>query len=696
MLRRRRLRPIPPVTEEEANTYEEPQYGFSALFTQPQFLAGLSGVNFERVAGITWEQIEKPPGSGTFDWDDIDHYVIPACANGYNIHIVLKVAHPVGLVDTACYNLAINFVGSATNVKGPRLVSCPLLPQHLDKWKTFIKKVIRRYCLGPSAPEAMPGLTSAFRMHIQIENEASSKIFWNIDIVSDGALAAQNYAELLRVSYEAKTEEGATNCKIILQGFPELDNVADCLSDPNYPGRNCGIPASLRLRTFAQEILKIDYKNYYDVIDCHWFNYFYFVPGRVAKGTAWLRDEIAANGWSLDEKELWCNESTPAMIKDPGATIDGPEVLAAYYPYRDEVPLVAGYLDPIRLFNADGTEVPTGDDGDAVAPCYFLGEYTATDIDRTIAIAMTALQGAQTPQQFQWTRNFIGINTSVWTGPVNCSITPISLTDGISVVWSATTGIAYPFGVSTRAHLDPGVSDPHAQQDLLRSYYSNLDFLENPPAPGIVPALYDPKHRIWFEAEEAIDCPKHFCDLMINGYKRIKFTKFPNYYYGFSWDEMWWRFHGVIRILSGTGPDDVVFVHKPSWHSRNQLLDFVAGHIGHQIVTDLAGLTVHKFSFVSGVPKYVIWTTATNLLDDLDRVDGPVVCEDVTIALATAFGWHSARVTEFCFEVVNDVPTLQTQVVTGDETYTIGDRTHTVSGDPVTHKSIAVMVEKID
>ncbi len=670
-----------PFDEIEPPAFEQAQFGFSSLFTLPQFLLGLEGLDFERVAGIVWEDIEDPPGSGNYDWSIIDHYVIPACANGYNIHIVLKTGHPQGLVDEACYDKALTFTGTSTGVSGNRLVSCPLLPEHLSKIRDFYRAVIRRYCKGPGG-SAMPGMTSGFRMHIQPENEATSKIFWNIDITSDGALAAQHYSILLKTAYEAKLLEGATNCKIILQGFPQVDNTAECIYDLDWIGRNCNTPATIRLRTFTQEILK--YPQYFDVVDVHWFNYFYFLPGRVKKGTDWLRNECLRNGWDLSSKELWCNESTPAMISDPGATADGPEVLAAFYPYAADVVGSNGYLEPTVLYDSEGNIDEEGE-----PPCYFFGDYNANDIDRTFAIYMDDTTGAASPQQFYWTRNFVGINGTTWNGPVSCSLTPIALEFNVSVQWSATTGITYPFAVSSRAHK----STLPVTQDLLRYYYSNLDFLENDTS--LSAAMQNPKHRIWFEAEEGIEVPKNLCDLMVNGYKRIAYIKFQNYFPGFSWDSLWWRFHGVVRLTGGTGPSDATFVHKPSWHSRNQLITFIDGHTGVNLWNGIAGVTGYQFNFANNIPKYVLFTTATNTLDDPNRADGAVICTDVTVAIQQVLGWTTARITEFVYEVIADVATVVTTTKTGAATYTIGDRTHTVSGSPVTHKSVAIMVEKV-
>src|SRR5512139_1949239 len=63
-------------------------WGFFA-YTK-DFLSGLSNARWGRATTVLWAQLERPPGSGTYDWRNLDSQVKLAQKVGMNAVLVLK------------------------------------------------------------------------------------------------------------------------------------------------------------------------------------------------------------------------------------------------------------------------------------------------------------------------------------------------------------------------------------------------------------------------------------------------------------------------------------------------------------------------------------------------------------------------------------------------------------------------------
>lgn len=631
-----------------------PQYGFSSLFTGGGVTNDLVSLDWNRRTGVVWNEVEETPGSGVYDWSVLDVLAQNAITYAYGLFIVVKVGHHATYSEAACFAAANgSFKGDG---ESNRLVSCPIKSSYLVAWRNFIRAIIRRYGKGPGG-DAMPGLTSGFQIELQIENEATSKKFWNIDITGDGKTAAENYIKVLAQAYLAKQLESATT-KIILAGVAVPEKISLCTLDPTASGENCSIDRNRRPISFMDEVMR--YPQYFDAVDMHLFSYQYFLPLSVPNAMAWLRALARKNGWNIGDKAVYACEWTPAFIKHAGAKTGGPDAMKAIYPYASDFDPV-GYLSAASLYDSSGNLVVDG-----VPPAYFSGDYNGTN-DRTFALLMSAANGALSPQQYQWTSNYTGINSTVWQGPIACATTPTLLAFGVSVTWDAVDGHSAPFAVAAPAHPD---TDP-VTIDTIEYYYENLDFLENDAS---LPAnIKDPKHKDWFDAEEAIDLPKAYCAMLVEGIRKFVFIKFPNYFPSFSWDEKWWKFHGVIRYTGGT-TDVPVWHKKPSYHAHNQFVNATAGFVGITKFFAVAGTTAYQFTFSSGSPVYMFWAKPTNTLDDPNYNGGNVALASVNVAFANELGWTTALASEFVTDLdASKNPVYTTYTVSGASTVSVGN-----------------------
>jgi len=662
---------------------DEGEFGFSSITPAGGTLTNLTGLGWSRRTGIVWSAVDPDPGSGNYVWDDMDEEVANALLYGYSMFFVIKTGHADGITDDACSALAISsFKGDG---ESNRLVSCPIKTAYEPEWRNFIRAIIRRYGKGPGG-EAYTGLTDAFRLNIQIENEATSKKFWNIDIESDGVLAAQSYIRVLKQAYLAKTEENATNVDIILQGIPTPDKIGTCIWTPDAAGENCQIPRNRRMTRFADEVMK--YPQWFDAVDVHFFSYMTFLPRSIQTGMRWLRWAAKRHGWDLSEKKLYCLEWTPAFIKHVGAK-DGaveaftgsPDGSHAYFPYSSDFNNVP-YLDLPVLVDEDGVH----QDEDTIPPCYFSGVYSGVSL-KTFAVSVRDEDAALTPQQYRWTDDYQGdgINGALttWSSPQDMDTDAVVLTEGVSIRWDATTGHDAPFGVGTLAHPSGGVTDI----ETIAYYYDNLDFIESDTTIPI--GNRTPKYKVWFDQEEAMDYPKALCEMLVEGITKFSYVKFPNYFPGYSWDARWWKWHGIIRYTGGT-QDNPTFYAKNSYWCHNQFVAATAGYTSVSRDSRIAGVTMFRFNFAVAEPVYMCWATPGNTLDDPDHIDGALTITPVAVAFADLFGWTTARVTQFntVLDGSNN-PTYTTTTISGATTYSVGAFTTPLYNIPLIVEKVA-------
>lgn len=632
------------------------EIGFSDVLPAYGILDDFPMLSWTRKTDCVWEEIETPPGSGTYDWAEMDEEYAAAAQNGYGIVFVLKTGNENGVVDQACHDAVVASHQSVYT----RLYSCPILSTYETHWKNFVRAAIRRFGFGPVA------------VGIQIETDSGDKQRWNYDLESEGEQAATSYLTILRLAYEAKTAERWTG-DIILTGLIDLDRAQVCTNDPASP--RCNTPAETRNRAFTSAILASP--DNFDAIDIHYAGYTYFMPYSLPMALAWLTGEAKRNGWDLREKKLFMLEWVPSFVANlPDA--NAVEAVAQYFPYEEDF-VASPYLDDPIVIDADG--VPQENEP---APCSFHGDYDGVN-EKVVGVAVRQAGVDSVPQQFYYTTRYLGDGIdgglTTWSGPENITIEPFLIGNGVYVQWQTRLSgrlnpkpipvfIPAPVGCGALAH----PPDPDAAVLAALHLYANLDFAELPPPDG---TNADSKYRRWFEQEESIAFVKDFCIARSLGIERFIHVNFADYFprlYPVAGLALRW--HGMIRLYDYL-LDTPTFIRKPSWYCLQTLVDDVIGFEKVEGFTFDAGVVAYKFTFPNSDgrdPVYIAWA----------RVDGvpnyrysatPEVLEVLPIAVAFAdfLGEEFAS----CFTFVtaldeDDEPIVPVTLLAGTETIDVG------------------------
>ena len=627
------------------------KHGFFAISPVGGTLTGLGQVKWSRHTGLLWEQIE-PGFDGKYTWTELDNLVDIGVAYGYSLVFVLKSGHPEGIVDDACYTAAKDYSGSEFNEN----ISCPLKSTSESIWRNMIRAVIRRYGFGSRSEYA--GLPDWFEIAIQIENESGDLEFWNPAILRDGKEAAAGYIRMLRQAYMAKQMESWTG-DIILCGLTLADRIARCTYNNDISG--CTSNFDTRNRTFSYEIFA--YPQYFDAFDIHNFNYNLFYPTNIYEGKAWVDWVCRQHGYSSSDKKFFCLESTGGILISIGAR-GAKHAFGTHFPFIADFQNISYLEDPSYLSEGENS---------GPFDAYFLGTYTGL-AQKIFAVKATEASLSISPDAYWYTDDYQqdGLNggLTTWSGPVTMSIDiPQLIGDGISVLWGSRNDHQGTFGISAVAHPagEPGTVD----FDVLKYYYQNLDFAELPPPDGI---SADSKYREWFEAEDSRDWLKVHTLIRSMGASRLIHTQFHDFFPGYGWKNIWWRWHGIIRYTSGD-LDNPAFIKKPLWHAYQQaeqkLWNAIA--INEHLIDGTTNTKCYEYVFATGNPVFVCWTQATGV--PAGSIYGPlqtITLMTENIAFANAFGWSSAKVTEVIKELdgSND-PITVTTTISGATTYAL-------------------------
>jgi hypothetical protein len=628
-----------------------PELGFFSITPTGGTLTNLPGVEWTRETGILWAEVERPPASGNYVWDvpypgnsgTLDGTVMAAVNNGLNIVLVLKSGHPQGFVDDACYTAASENSSNDFN----KQVSCPILPEFETAWRNWVRAIIRRYGKGKYSYGAMPGLTDSFTLALEIENEAADGNFWNPDVLSDGKLAAENYLRLLKQSYLAKQLE-EWDGEIILSGLTLMERTARCANNPDLAG--CDANYDTRNRVFTEEILR--HPQYFDAIDIHFFNYYYFLPFDIPNAMAYLRQLMALNGYTKPIYALEFTSSIPIWLRNRG----GANVYSPHFPYITEFgPL--GYLDDqvaeSLAPNSGPIELSFG--GNYGAGESILEIQTAFPPDgRTIYAVRFRGVNDGLFDFFDWTEDYRQAGApgppTVWIRDIEMfSPNANYLSHGVSVLWGQAQNHTGDFAVGALAHPRSEEHDDvrEARLDAVLYYYQNLDFLELPPEdPPYLGINADPKYREWFEKEDAEDYPKVVCTMLAEGITRFVHVGFHHYFPGYVWSNRWWKWHGVIRYTGGTQAVPV-YVRTPMWWSHQQLMNAITGYSGVSEFALDPSVTCFQLNFANAESKYIFWSKPTGTTaSSYDPADPTVVSTTIPVNIALAAGWNSATINE--------------------------------------------------
>lgn len=635
-----------------------PRIGFDAVISLYGTLEDFPELAWTRKTDCIWEEIETPPGSGTYDWTEMDAAYQEAQAGGYGIVFVLKTGNASGVVDDACYDAVVASHQSVYT----RLYSCPIVSAYETAWKNFVRAVIRRFGFGTT------------EIAVQIETYSGDRQRWNYDLETEGEQAADNYITALRLAYEAKTAEGWTG-DIILTGLIEMDRVQICTITPD--GESCQTPGEQRNRSLTARLMQ--YPDYFDAIDFHYLGYTYFMPYSLPMAVAWLRAEAKKNDWNLEDKKLFVLEWVPSFLTNLTQANAVPAV-PQYFPYEQDF-VAAPYLgDPIAYsYDVEGNvvQVPDGEE-----PCSFSGDYTGID-DRVFAIAVDQAGVDASPQQFYYTDDYqfdgpAGGQTT-WSGPEDITLDPFLIGDGIYVTFNPSgrlvvrpARINEPVACGVQAHTQ-GAPDSEAIFAAIH-LYANLDRAELPPPDG---TNADPKYRMWFEQEEAICFIKDLCIMWSLGVERTIHTNFSNYFPEITGPtDLNFRWHGMVRFYDYL-LETPTFIKKPSWYCLQMLVDHVLGFAKCEGYHFDDGVVGYKFTFPEEDerdPVYIAWALVSGVPNyRYSATPETLQVKQVDLAFAEILGEEFA----YCYTIVtaldeDDQPVAPVTLLEGSATIEVG------------------------
>jgi hypothetical protein len=293
------------------------------------FAGGLTNARLGRATGILWAGIERPPGSGSYDWADLDARVRNAQSAGFSGVLVLKAGNGSAFSDPACFQRVQAAPDDAFS-NGRALSSCPVRPEMEQAWGRMVGALVERYD-GDGAGD-MPSLSTSTRVDIQVENEAANSELWDYG-ETDRAASADRYMRLLEISHQAK--QGADpGTQLILAGLIQPNLLARC---DGQGGPGCGALAVQRNLTFTKRILTRP--ALFDAVDVHVFVYYRFEPSYIDAGLGWVADQMRQLGY---EKPVYSLEWTGAMMLHV-ASEGHADAFASYFPYSGEFPSPAAF-----------------------------------------------------------------------------------------------------------------------------------------------------------------------------------------------------------------------------------------------------------------------------------------------------------------------------------------------------------------
>jgi hypothetical protein len=294
------------------------------------FASGLTNARLARATGIVWSTVERQPGSGTFDWGDLDARVRSAQAAGFSGVLVLKAGNGSAFSDPACFQRVQSAPDDAFS-NGRALSSCPIRPEMEAAWGRMVGALVERYDGDGQAD--MPGLTGAARVDVQVENEAANSELWDYG-ETDRVASADRYLRLLELAYQAK-QSASPGTQIILAGLVQPNLLARCDGQPGAPG--CGAVTVQRNLAFTRRILTRP--ALFDAVDVHVFVYYHFEPDYVDAAVGWVVGQMQQLGY---QKPVYGLEWTGAMMLHVAGEGHIGE-FGGYFPYSGEFPTPAAF-----------------------------------------------------------------------------------------------------------------------------------------------------------------------------------------------------------------------------------------------------------------------------------------------------------------------------------------------------------------
>ena len=285
----------------------------------------LRNARWARVTGILWTSVEKPPGSGAYDWSDLDATVQSMQAARRSLVFVLKASNGASFSDPVCFERVRAAPDDAFS-NGRAFSSCPPKPEMESAWAAMVGAFVERYD-GDGLAD-MPGWNGSVRVDIQVENEPANWELWDYG-ETDRVLAADHYLRLLELAYQAK-QAAAPGMQVILAGLVHPNVLARCDAQPGLP--ECGAaPVQSNLVLTKRILTRPDA---FDAVDVHVFLYYHFEPSYIDEGLEWVTGQMQQLGYM---RPLYCLEWTGSSMLQ--VAMEGyDDEFAGYFPYADDFP----------------------------------------------------------------------------------------------------------------------------------------------------------------------------------------------------------------------------------------------------------------------------------------------------------------------------------------------------------------------
>lgn len=289
----------------------------------PDFTSGLTNARWGRVTAVMWPAVERPPGSGSYDWSDLDRRIGNARTAGINAVLVLKSGNGASFSDPVCLARVEAAPDSAFS-NGRAQSSCPIKTEMEGAWTRWVTDVVERY--DGDGRDDMPSAGGSVRVDIQIENEAANWELWDFE-EPDRIRSADRYLRLLELAYQGK-QAANPQTQVILSGLIYPNLLARCDGQPGAPG--CGaVPIQSYLafikRTLSRPAI-------FDAVDAHFFAYYRFEPTYVDEGMAWVAEQMQRLGYQRPVHSLEWTAASMLHVSFEGYS----DAFSRYFPYSGE------------------------------------------------------------------------------------------------------------------------------------------------------------------------------------------------------------------------------------------------------------------------------------------------------------------------------------------------------------------------
>jgi len=295
------------------------------------FVPGLKNARWARVTAILWATVEKPPGSGSYNWNGIDSMVQSAQAARLSIVFGLKAGNGNAFSDPVCFQRVRDAPDEAFS-NGREQSSCPIKPEKESAWAAMVKAFVERYD-GDGVAD-MPGWNGSVRVDIQVENEAANWELWDYG-ETDRVAAADHYLRVLDLAYQAK-QAAHPGTQVILAGLIHPNVLALCDAQPGLP--ECGAATVQSNLVFTKRILTNP--AVFDAVDVHVFLYYHFEPSYIDEGFQWVAGQMEQLGYT---RPLYCLEWTGSSMLQ--IAMEGyADEFSDYFPYADAFPTPEAFM----------------------------------------------------------------------------------------------------------------------------------------------------------------------------------------------------------------------------------------------------------------------------------------------------------------------------------------------------------------